>query len=337
MNAIHEPLWPVSVWRVCPPYLQILLGVVKKHNDLLEDDCHNIDLQIAKEQAEMDTPEPVVNISLFDEYVSKMRRVRKLTEDNLKKKKEYKFEKKNDELQPKQKDELLKALKSTIQQQQSMINTLLEEATLHKLSGPVTSHLDKVLQDSNIKVQAFHSRSFTGNHCQKYLQEPTINELSQAVILQTTSLTSNPTIVNCARETAEKFKALNMKFSIVHTAISHSRYVPDSDLESIQATIIDYLAEYRAHYPNKMYPKLHMLEDHIIPWIRMTGFGMGLMGEQGGESAHKTFNELTRRYGGMPDPVKRLNSMMKAHLTATHPQVSQHIINPKRRKLSCQK
>ena len=77
-----------------------------------------------------------------------------------------------------------------------------------------------------------------------------------------------------------------------------------------------------------------MLEDHTIHWIKTTGFGMGLMGEQGGESTHKTFNELKRRYRGMPDPVKRLSSMMKAHLTATHPQVSQHIINPKRRKLS---
>ena len=65
MNAIHEPLWPVSISRVCPPYLHVLLGVVKKHNDLLEDDCHNIDLQIAEDLAEMDTPEPVMNISLL--------------------------------------------------------------------------------------------------------------------------------------------------------------------------------------------------------------------------------------------------------------------------------
>ena len=38
-----------------------------------------------------------------------------------------------------------------------MVGTLLEEATLHKLSGPVTSHLDKVLQDMvqklNVRIQ----------------------------------------------------------------------------------------------------------------------------------------------------------------------------------------
>ena len=202
--------------------------------------------------------------------MSKMRRVRKITEDILKKTKEYKFEKKNDELQPKQKKELLKVLKSTIQQQQSMVDRLLEEATLHKLSGPVTSHLDKVLQDNNIKVQAFHSRSSIGNHCQKYLQESTIDAISQAVILRTTSLTSNLTILNSARETVKKFKVLNMKFSIAHTAIAHSRYVPDSDLKGIQATIDDYLVEYRGHYQKKIYPKLHMLEDHTVHWVKTT-------------------------------------------------------------------
>ena len=92
MNIIHEPLWPVSVSGVCPLHRHILLGIVKKHNDLLEDDCHNTDLQIAKEQAKMDTTAPVVYISLDDEYVSKLMQVRKITEENLKE--EYKFEKK---------------------------------------------------------------------------------------------------------------------------------------------------------------------------------------------------------------------------------------------------
>ena len=49
----------------------------------------------------------------------------------------------------------------------------------------------------------------------------------------------------------------------------------------------------------------------------MTGFWMGHE-EHSGESTHKTFNELKRRYGGKPDPVKRLSSMMKAQLIATH-------------------
>ena len=30
-----------------PPYLHILLGIVKRHHDMLEKECHSIDLQIA--------------------------------------------------------------------------------------------------------------------------------------------------------------------------------------------------------------------------------------------------------------------------------------------------
>jgi hypothetical protein len=63
----------------------------------------------------------------------------------------------------------------------------------------------------------------------------------------------------------------------------------------------------------------------------MTGYGMGLMVEEGGESAHRVFNALKRTYGGIPDPIKRLNSMMKSHLLSTDPKVNQHVITPKRR------
>ena len=36
-NCIHEPLLDLNISHVCPPYLHILLGIVKKHSDLLEE------------------------------------------------------------------------------------------------------------------------------------------------------------------------------------------------------------------------------------------------------------------------------------------------------------
>ena len=94
---------------------------------------------------------------------------------------------------------------------------LQKAATLNKLSGPVTSNLDEVLQDHNIKVQAFHSRSFTGNHCHQYLQDATFTALTYSVIETTTSLTSNAETIKYAKETAAKFDALNLKYNKVHT------------------------------------------------------------------------------------------------------------------------
>ena len=48
-NCIHEPLLDINISHVCPPYLHILLGIVKKHNDLLEEKVHEVEIQIAEE------------------------------------------------------------------------------------------------------------------------------------------------------------------------------------------------------------------------------------------------------------------------------------------------
>ena len=33
-NVIHEPLWDIDISNVCPPYLHILLGILKKPHDI---------------------------------------------------------------------------------------------------------------------------------------------------------------------------------------------------------------------------------------------------------------------------------------------------------------
>ena len=116
MNVIHKPLWPIGILRVCPPYLHILLGIVKKHHDLLKDDCHVIDLQIAEEMAKADEntteEEECQNISLFNKYVNKLREIKKVTDDWEKKKEKCKFEARRDDLDADQKEDHLKKLNS---------------------------------------------------------------------------------------------------------------------------------------------------------------------------------------------------------------------------------
>ena len=60
-------------------------------------------------------------------------------------------------------------------------------------------------------------------------------------------------------------------------------------------------------------PKLHMLEEHVVPWIKQWGVGFGLLGEQGAESIHAYFNSLKRTYSGIPDGLQRLKQMMVEH------------------------
>lgn len=71
---------------------------------------------------------------------------------------------------------------------------------------------------------------------------------------------------------------------------------------------------YRDTFPwATILPKMHMLEEHVVPWLRMWHVGFGLMGEQGAESIHAYFNSLQRTFHGVPDRVKRLKLMMKEH------------------------
>ena len=53
----------------------------------------------------------------------------------------------------------------------------------------------------------------------------------------------------------------------------------------------------RSKFPDiRISPKLHILEDHVVPFIRRYGAGSGFYGEQGGESINKTINAMKNNY-----------------------------------------
>ena len=43
-------------------------------------------------------------------------------------------------------------------------------------------------------------------------------------------------------------------------------------------------------------PKMHMLEEHVVPFIRKQKFPLGFFGEQGGESIHHDFVSLAETF-----------------------------------------
>ncbi len=54
-----------------------------------------------------------------------------------------------------------------------------------------------------------------------------------------------------------------------------------------------YMSFYRTHFPGKVIPKLHMPENHVLPWPHRWGVDMAMHGEQSGLSVHAQFNTLT--------------------------------------------
>ena len=81
---------------------------------------------------------------------------------------------------------------------------------------------------------------------------------------------------------------------------------------------MDYL---RQEWPKEsITPKLHLLEDHAVDFIKKWGAGFGLYGEQGAESLHANFNRMKIAYSGVHPPTKRLQAMMKEHYMRIHPE-----------------
>lgn len=94
---------------------------------------------------------------------------------------------------------------------------------------------------------------------------------------------------------------------------------------------------YRTSFPEaSVPPKFHMLEEHVVPWLREMGnsVAFGLMGEQGAESIHRWFNKEGEKYATLTDGVTRLNSMMKHHFVNITPSNTALKPLPKKRKFT---
>ena len=61
-------------------------------------------------------------------------------------------------------------------------------------------------------------------------------------------------------------------------------------------------------------PKMHLLEDHVVPWLRRYNLAAGIMGEQGAESIHAHLNRLEATYSGIPNKLSRLKYLFKMYI-----------------------
>lgn len=66
-------------------------------------------------------------------------------------------------------------------------------------------------------------------------------------------------------------------------------------------------------------PKLHILEDHVVPWLRRWHIGAGLMGEQGAESIHSHVKKLEANYSGIANGVDKLKYICREYMLETAP------------------
>ena len=120
---------------------------------------------------------------------------------------------------------------------------------------------------------------------------------------------------------------------MIKKLISLVSYITFTDvcLTSINSSQIStFLAHYRTSFPHAtILPKMHILEDHVIPWLRQWHVGAGLMGEQGAESVHTHLHSLERNFSGISNELDRLFNMYNIE---TCPQLLELRPQPKKRK-----
>ena len=325
-NAIHDPFFDVPLSQVAPPYLHILLGLGKKHHSLLEKECHALDRKIAETLAESDIE--YENKTQFGKFVNKLQLLKRTTEE-----KERELEHVGTELafhelylQDNSKttsEERKEDIQATYDGILAEINELEEQyatTQLPFLFGPVTANLDTVLKQNQITVQAYHGRSFVGNHCHKYLQPNVIESVCQSVVRVTDDMTTKKEIKEQAHSIAKKFFRLNSLYSKVHKHVSHMKPVTPADIKQAEVHINKYMAFYREHFPQtNIIPKQHILEHHIIDFMKAWNFGLALHGEQGGEEIHAFINELKPRARSVLSEGEQLRVLLTEQLTIVSP------------------
>ena len=147
-------------------------------------------------------------------------------------------------------------------------------------NGPLVQQAQTTLRYHKIVQQAYHSHSFVGNHCSKYIQQNVQNDLAA--------------IYKRGQEVTSKYLKLNTLFLKVHTEVAGMNFIVEVQRDSIKVAIDKYLKFCRRKFPDSVIPKQYFLEDYISPWIRKWGFGMAMHGGQGGESIHRKFNRISR-------------------------------------------
>ncbi|KAL8595286.1 hypothetical protein ACOMHN_020039 [Nucella lapillus] len=306
-NVVRHPVIDVELEQVAPPYLHILLGIVKKHHDLLEDQCHKLDQQVARSVASGDGTNCDMFSAPFHKYIKDAKKL-KGQQSHLK------------NLKSKAKREDSMELQNKIRQQENTISETKAALSLPIRAGPIAANLDKTLRENKIFPQAYHSRSLVGNHCNKYLREDAYKSICGSVSEITKDVTNRKDIQEKARGISGKFTHLNSMFSNVHQRISHQRAIGCEEIENIETCISTYMAYFRQAFPHvAVIPKQHLLEHHCVPWIRRWGTGMALLGEQGGEETHATVNSLKRRVDGLKNHQHRLKTLLREQLMLVAP------------------
>ncbi|XP_078658193.1 uncharacterized protein LOC144903682 [Branchiostoma floridae x Branchiostoma belcheri] len=144
-------------------------------------------------------------------------------------------------------------------------------------------------------------------------------------------------LVTRSNDIRVKYETIFKAFAKCHKGYSHTNSMTNEEISNLDCSIKHFLAKYRELFPtSSVSVKMHLLEEHVIPWIRCWGVGLGFHGEQGVEQVHAVFNRINRSTSSIPDAVRRLKSTLETHLLQVHPGRQDGVPTPKKRRRNVQ-
>eukprot|EP00731_Ephydatia_muelleri_P017855 Em0010g953a len=320
---------------VCPPGLHMTQGIFMKVFSLLEDACHSYDMQLAF------INQTTNSTSSFSAYCVELHKLQML---------KAKYAECKAELADL--EEVMTSVAVCLGKDDSITNNFIKQVNEKKRSvqqmekeiahqsnavekgfkkheGPFVQGLDTALQSFKVKRQQYFGGVFVGNHIHKALKPSNISIMCSSMIQ--VAHEKCPTLVETVSATAEKFTTVFSLLGRCHS-IYDQLFIDELKVTELEHAISEFMENFRASFPSSSISlKMHLLEDHTVPWAKRTGTGFGLLGEQGAESIHARFNTLQRTYQCIHNKVDRLLSFVKEHSLSISPRIVESIPPPNKR------
>ncbi|XP_065669741.1 uncharacterized protein LOC136088822 isoform X2 [Hydra vulgaris] len=325
-NVINETLFNIPLDQVAIPALHISLGTYLKFFNF-EDECHLIDIKLAGELALQNN---TIGRDDFDKYVNmhiQSNVIKSIIDDCdnkitlLQETILVKVLCEPDKTEEIKKVYVPRILHYDLKRSDKIkeLNSLNEANILDKISGPI-QQLDEVLKANHVQRQAYHGKCFVGNHVHTMLKSQPLLDLCNSIAKLISNLGFIDTDVYLlSNNVSQKFKQLFQYYSKCHNFMNSSQSFQQNDIQELESAIRNLMEFYRLTRPNEsITPKMHLLESHILQFIQKWGLGIGVYGEQGGESLHAEFNNLNRLFWHMKG-CSRLKSTLKEHYIRNHP------------------
>ena len=212
-------------------------------------------------------------------------------------------------------------------------HALMKEKNLHIRAGPVAHNLNNILEKHRIVTKAFHSRSFIGNHCNKYLVPRVYRDLCRSVVTVTNEMTDNTHLHHQAKCIQGKFYHLNRLFDEVNEEIKDTTPVNNTDIPTIEKAIATYMDFYRTTFPDKrVTPKQHLLEQHCLNFIQRWKFRMAFHGEQGVELLHSTIEKQRRKLWQCRNKGELIRLLITCQHLKSSPDIQRTPVKKKKKK-----